>query len=132
MTDPVPFSMPFTELLDVQIERAGPEEVVGTMTVREALCTTGKRLHGGAIMAFADSLGAIGAYLKPRVARYIADLERSLQQARFDGKLSIVQANGGESGLPIEGSDAVDLPGVYEKPLIERHGELEQLILSGE
>jgi N-methylhydantoinase A len=37
----------------------------------------------------------IGAYLKPRVARYIADLERSLQQARFGGKLSIVQANGG-------------------------------------
>ncbi|UCH26215.1 MAG: hydantoinase/oxoprolinase family protein, partial [Trueperaceae bacterium] len=37
----------------------------------------------------------IDAYLKPRVARYIADLETSLQRTRFAGKLSIVQANGG-------------------------------------
>ena len=31
--------------------------------VRPDLCTTGGTLHGGAVMAFADSLGAIGAYL---------------------------------------------------------------------
>jgi uncharacterized protein (TIGR00369 family) len=34
--------------------------VLATLTVRPDLCTTGKILHGGAIMAFADTLGAIG------------------------------------------------------------------------
>ena len=59
----VPFTMPFTEHLGIAIESADENGVVGTMEVTDNLCTTGKRLHGGAIMAFADSLGAIGAYL---------------------------------------------------------------------
>ena len=63
MTEPVPFTMPFSELIQVEVTSAGAEEVVGTLQVREAVCTTGKRLHGGAIMALADTLGAIGAYL---------------------------------------------------------------------
>jgi uncharacterized protein (TIGR00369 family) len=32
------------------------------MTVRPDLCTTGEALHGGAIMAFADTLGAVGTF----------------------------------------------------------------------
>jgi uncharacterized protein (TIGR00369 family) len=39
-----------------------PERVVATMLVRPDLCTTGETLHGGAIMAFADTLGAIGTF----------------------------------------------------------------------
>ena len=31
--------------------------------VRDDLCTSGGILHGGAVMAFADSLGAVGAFL---------------------------------------------------------------------
>jgi 1,4-dihydroxy-2-naphthoyl-CoA hydrolase len=37
--------------------------VVGEMTVREALCTRPAVLHGGAIMAFADTLGAAATIL---------------------------------------------------------------------
>ena len=37
----------------------------------------------------------ISAYVKPRVDRYVANLEHSLHQAGFTGHLSIVQANGG-------------------------------------
>jgi uncharacterized protein (TIGR00369 family) len=33
------------------------------LVVRTELCTSGHILHGGAIMAFADTLGAIGAFL---------------------------------------------------------------------
>jgi uncharacterized protein (TIGR00369 family) len=55
--------MPFAELLDLQITSSSPEKVTATMLVREELCTTGARLHGGAIMALADNLGAIGAFL---------------------------------------------------------------------
>jgi uncharacterized protein (TIGR00369 family) len=37
--------------------------VVGKLVVRPEICTTFDTLHGGAIMAFADTLGATGAFL---------------------------------------------------------------------
>ena len=46
------------ELLGVTFIEATPDRVVGTMAVREDLCTIPGILHGGAIMAFADTLGA--------------------------------------------------------------------------
>jgi 1,4-dihydroxy-2-naphthoyl-CoA hydrolase len=48
------------ELLGIQLVEVTQEKVVATVKVRPDLCTTGKILHGGAIMAFADTLGAIG------------------------------------------------------------------------
>ena len=48
------------ELLGIRLVEVTPEKVVGQLTVRADLCTTGKILHGGSIMAFADTLGAIG------------------------------------------------------------------------
>ena len=56
-------SMPFSSLMGVEVSEASAERVVGTLTVRADLCTAGHILHGGAIMAFADALGAIGAFL---------------------------------------------------------------------
>lgn len=56
-------TMPFAKLMGVAITEASPSKVVGELTVREQLCTAGGILHGGAIMAFADSLGAVGAFL---------------------------------------------------------------------
>ncbi|MES1164075.1 MAG: PaaI family thioesterase, partial [Rhizobacter sp.] len=40
-----------------------PERVVAELTVRPELCTTGDTLHGGATMAFADTLGAVGTVI---------------------------------------------------------------------
>jgi uncharacterized protein (TIGR00369 family) len=48
------------ELLGIQLVEVTPEKVIATLKVRPELCTTGKILHGGSIMAFADTLGAIG------------------------------------------------------------------------
>jgi 1,4-dihydroxy-2-naphthoyl-CoA hydrolase len=56
-------TMPFAKLMSVKVLEASPEKIVGELTVREDLCTAGGILHGGAAMAFADSLGAIGAFL---------------------------------------------------------------------
>lgn len=53
----------FPGLMGVQITEAGPERVVATMRVRPELCTAGGILHGGAHMAFADTLGAVGTVL---------------------------------------------------------------------
>ncbi len=50
--------MPFAALMDVRFTEASKERVVATLTVREELCTAGDIVHGGALMAFADTLGA--------------------------------------------------------------------------
>ena len=51
------------DLIGVELTEATPDKVVAGMTVRKDLCTIGDSLHGGAIMAFADTLGAIAAIL---------------------------------------------------------------------
>jgi 1,4-dihydroxy-2-naphthoyl-CoA hydrolase len=53
----------FPGLIGVQLTELTPERVVATMLVRPELCTAGGILHGGAHMAFADTLGAIGTVL---------------------------------------------------------------------
>ena len=65
MADPTQISsgMPFSDLMGVEIVERGKARVVGRLVVREDLCTAGGILHGGAFMAFADALGAIGGAL---------------------------------------------------------------------
>ena len=53
----------FPGLMGVQLTRAEPDIVVATMQVRPDLCTAGGILHGGAYMAFADTLGAVGTII---------------------------------------------------------------------
>jgi 1,4-dihydroxy-2-naphthoyl-CoA hydrolase len=53
----------FPGLMGVRLTEATPERVVATMLVRPELCTAGGILHGGAHMAFADTLGAVGTVL---------------------------------------------------------------------
>jgi 1,4-dihydroxy-2-naphthoyl-CoA hydrolase len=50
----------FPGLMGVRITELAPDRVVATLLVRENLCTGGGILHGGAHMAFADTLGAVG------------------------------------------------------------------------
>jgi 1,4-dihydroxy-2-naphthoyl-CoA hydrolase len=52
----------FPGLMGIELKEASPERAVGTMKVRADLCTTGEVLHGGAIMALADTLGAVGTF----------------------------------------------------------------------
>ena len=55
--------IPLAGVLGVEVRRAGPDEVSGTMPWRAELCTSATVLHGGALMAFADTLGAVCASL---------------------------------------------------------------------
>jgi 1,4-dihydroxy-2-naphthoyl-CoA hydrolase len=50
--------MPFAELKGVKFTEAEKDRVVARMPVRPDLCTLGHTIHGGALMAFADSVGA--------------------------------------------------------------------------
>ena len=56
-------TMPFATLMGVRLVEAAPSRVVAELFVRDDLCTANAILHGGAIMAFADSLGAVAAML---------------------------------------------------------------------
>ena len=55
--------LPFAALLGVTFTGAEPDRVTAEMTVRDDLCTRPAVLHGGALMAFADTLGAAGTIL---------------------------------------------------------------------
>ena len=55
--------MPFATLLGIELTSANPDEVTGSMPWRPELCTIAGALHGGALMAMADSLGAVCAFL---------------------------------------------------------------------
>jgi len=67
--------MPFSDLMGVEIVEREKTRVVGRMTVRDDLCTSGGILHGGAYMAFADALGAIGGVLNLAPGARTATLE---------------------------------------------------------
>ncbi len=55
--------LPFAKLLGIEFVSAAPDRIVAELTVREELCTRPAVLHGGAIMAFADTLGGVGTML---------------------------------------------------------------------
>ena len=59
----------FPSMLGVRFVEAAPGRVVAEMDVRDEHCTVPGVMHGGAIMAFADTLGATGTALNlPRGA----------------------------------------------------------------
>ena len=55
--------LPFATLLGIRFTSAAAERVTAELTVRDDLCTLPAVLHGGAIMAFADTLGAAATIL---------------------------------------------------------------------
>jgi 1,4-dihydroxy-2-naphthoyl-CoA hydrolase len=56
-------AMPFARMIGVEFLEASPEQVRARLDYRPELCTSGGGLHGGALMAFADSVGAMCAFL---------------------------------------------------------------------
>jgi len=55
--------LPFATLLGIRYTGAGKDKVTAELPVRDDLCTRPAVLHGGAIMAFADTLGAAATVL---------------------------------------------------------------------
>jgi 1,4-dihydroxy-2-naphthoyl-CoA hydrolase len=68
--------MPFADLKGVTFIEADRDRVVARMTVRPDLCTANNIIHGGAIMAFADSVGAAATVVNlPEDAKGTTTLE---------------------------------------------------------
>jgi 1,4-dihydroxy-2-naphthoyl-CoA hydrolase len=70
-------------LLGIQFIEVTREKVVAELTVRADLCTLGQVLHGGAIMAFADTLGAVAT---------IANLPEGARTTTIESKTNFLSA----------------------------------------
>ena len=64
-------------LLGVELVEATAERVVGQLRVRPEVATTGGILHGGAVMALADTLGAVGTFLNMPAGHTTTTIESS-------------------------------------------------------
>lgn len=85
---------PLARLIGVEIVEATKAKVVGKLLVRPQVCTTFDTLHGGAIMAFADTLGATGAFLNLPPGAGTTTME---SKTNFIGSAKVGQTVTGES-----------------------------------
>ena len=67
--------LPFAEHIGLEFVRADKDKVTARMTVTPQLCTKPAILHGGAVMAFADTIGAAGAILNLPVGAWTTTIE---------------------------------------------------------
>ena len=67
----------FPGLMGLEITEASGDRVAATMRVRPDLCTTGDSLHGGALMAFADTLGGVGTFVNLPPGKRTTTIESS-------------------------------------------------------
>ena len=51
------------ETLGIDFVEASKQKVVAELEVRQGVTTVGGAMHGGALMALADQVGAMGAFL---------------------------------------------------------------------
>lgn len=72
--------------LGMEFVEASAERAVARLTVRPDLCTAGDILHGGAIMAFADTIGAIAT---------VVNMPKGARTATIESKTNFV------SGAPV-------------------------------
>lgn len=88
--DAVVAAIPFATELGIEVISATPCRVAATMAWAPQRCTTGGLLHGGAIMAFADTIGAIGAALNLPAGAGTATIESKTNFFRgiHDGSLN--------------------------------------------
>ena len=80
------------DLIGIELVSVEPDKVVATLKVRADLCTTGGVMHGGSIMAFADTLGAVGT---------IANLPRGASTATIESKTNFI--GGAAEGATVTG-----------------------------
>jgi 1,4-dihydroxy-2-naphthoyl-CoA hydrolase len=83
---------PLAATLGIEVTSAEPTEVRGGMDWAPEKCTVGGVLHGGAVMAFADMLGGVCAFLNlPDGATSTATVEsktnffRAVREGRVAG-----------------------------------------------
>jgi uncharacterized protein (TIGR00369 family) len=77
--------------MGIEMEEVTPERVVASLPIRADLCTIGGVCHGGALMAFADTVGAVGtvANLPPGARTTTIESKTNfIGMARVDTRIS--------------------------------------------
>ena len=82
-------TMPFANLCGVSLVSATADEVLGTLEWHPDRCTIGGTLHGGVLMAFADSVGAICGFLNLPAGASTSTIESKTNFLRPVGKGSV-------------------------------------------
>ncbi len=111
----------FPDLLGIELTAAAPERVLATLAVRQDLCTVGGTLHGGAIMAFADTLGAVGTFLNMPVGHRTTTLE---SKTNFIGAAPIGSRVAGECTPVHRGRTTM----VWQTRITSENGKLVALV----
>ena len=79
-------AMPFSVSMGITFTAAERDRVTATMLVREDLCTVGHNIHGGAVMALADAVGAAATVINlPEDAKGTTTIE---SKTNFVGRAS--------------------------------------------
>jgi uncharacterized protein (TIGR00369 family) len=78
-------------LLGMRIVEAGPDRVVAEMEIRDDLRTVGGALHGGTLMALADTVGAVATIVNLPAGASTTTLE-SKTNFFAAGKAGVVRA----------------------------------------
>jgi len=86
----------FPGLLGIRFREAAPDRVRAALAVRDDLRTTPGILHGGAIMAFADTLGAVGT---------VFNLKPGESTTTIESKTNFLSA--GKGGTTVEGESTL-------------------------
>jgi 1,4-dihydroxy-2-naphthoyl-CoA hydrolase len=78
----VPY-IPLADTLGITVAEVNAEQATATMAWTESLCTAGGVLHGGALMAFADTVGALCA---------VANLPKGAGTSTIESKTNFFRA----------------------------------------
>jgi uncharacterized protein (TIGR00369 family) len=69
-------TLPFVDVLGIEFIRAEPDELVATMVVRPEFMGANDRIHGGVLMALADTIGGFATFMNlPQGANYTVTME---------------------------------------------------------
>ncbi len=120
----------FPGLMGVRLLELGPERVVAELVVRPDLCTAGGIMHGGACMAFADTLGAVGTLVNLPAGKNTTTTDSS---TKFIAGAKVGTTVHGESVALHRGRTTM----VWQTSITNEHGKLcavvtqTQLVLEG-
>ena len=79
---------PFAKMMGVKMTLVTKERIEGELEVTEAHCTIPATLHGGAMMAMADNMGGIGAFMNMPPGSLTTTVESSVLVR--NGKLAAI------------------------------------------
>ena len=85
------FIPPFGKLLGIKIVEANKDLVIGELPITDDLLTLPGRMHGGAIMGFADNLGAIATVINLGPGQWTTTIESKTNFLRAAAKGTILR-----------------------------------------